>query len=97
MNPLLIFFPLLQSFVHSMEVPFNEGKIDRLYAEAEKQETVEGIVSGIKKLSGLVHEQHYVVPLFERYSLYRINPATIKSLGKQHRPHFLDLSLIEMR
>lgn len=96
-EPLMAFSTMIRVSPFWEEMPDSQGKVDRFYDETEKQDSVDGFFRGLKKLSDLVDDNHFVVPIFQRYILYRTNPDTIKSLGDQVRPHYLDLSQVELK
>jgi ABC-type transport system substrate-binding protein len=96
-NPLLIFSSMVRTSFYSVEMPLNGGDLDQLYTDAELQETNDGLVKSLRKIADRIDEKRYLVPVFQRYSLFRTNPDTIKTLGNQPRPHYLDFSLIELK
>jgi ABC-type oligopeptide transport system substrate-binding subunit len=96
-DPLLIFNSLVSTSPYRNEVPKNDGKVDRLFQQAEAAATNDDRFLKIRKLSDYVDQNLLILPVFKRYTLYRINPKTVVSLGDQLMPQYLDFTLVQMR
>jgi hypothetical protein len=79
---------------YASEVPDSKGKFDRLYQTAVQANTFDERMKSIEQISDLIHDEALMVPLMQRYVLYRFNPATVISLGEQPKPMFLNLAKI---
>lgn len=95
-DPMMIFATLVKDSPYVVETPMNNGMLNHLFDLADREKTSEGAFRGLKKMSYVISENLFVVPLFQRHTLFRVNPVSVKSLGSQPRPHYLDMSLIEM-
>ncbi|MCB9092866.1 MAG: hypothetical protein H6620_09930, partial [Halobacteriovoraceae bacterium] len=63
--------------------PPKDAEYENLYTIAESATSLDAKVLALKSLSQYVYDHHFVVPLFERRSLFGINPQRVKDVGKQ--------------
>ena len=95
-DPSISYGAMSESSPYKDEIPDSDGKFEKAYQNAIHADTYEKRLQMIQKISDVIEKDALIVPLFERYVLFRTNPKTIKSLGDQPKPLFLDLSLVEM-
>ena len=79
------------------EMPDSHGKFDELYQKAEQASTFEDRLKGIQAIAHLIEDEALVVPIMQKYVLYRYNTETVESLGEQAKPLFMDVSLVKMK
>ena len=63
--------------------PKNNAKFNTLYDQAQVASTFDQRVMSVKSLSEYVHENVWMVPLFERKMMVSIDPKRVQSVGKQ--------------
>ena len=91
-------FGAMSSFSpYKNEMPDSNGEYDRLYVRATQANTFEGRLKGIQDIANLIEEEALIVPIMQRYVMYRFDPSTVESLGDQARPLFMDISLVRMK
>ena len=79
------------------ENPSDDGAFDRAYEKALQATDMDVRFKEIQNISKLIEDEALTIPLLEKYALYKINPARVKTLGDQPKPLFLDLSKVEMK
>ena len=79
------------------ENPIPGNEYDLAYDKALKATNVESRFHAIQEIANLIEEKAVIVPLLQKYAVYRINSAKIKTLGDQYKPLFLDLWKVEMK
>jgi len=78
------------------ENPDSDGAFDRAYEKALQIEDTELRYAAIQDIAKLIEDQALMVPLLEKYTLYRFNQSKLQSLGVQPKPQFLDLTKVEL-
>ena len=63
--------------------PLNDRQYEELFLKAQHTTTLDQRVMAIKNLSKYLHDNTWVVPLFEKKLLVSINPSSIKDTGLQ--------------
>ena len=95
-DPVVSYGSMSENSPYEKEIPDSEGEFKKAYLDSINAETFEDRLKGIEKISVVIRKRSLIVPLFQKYVFYRTNPKTIKSLGDQPKPLFIDLSLVEM-
>jgi ABC-type transport system substrate-binding protein len=95
-DPAIVFGSMTSLSPFKDEVPDTNGKFDRLYNEVVSQSSIESRFKKIREISSYVDDQSLAIPLLQRYPSYVLNVKTVKDLGAQSKPLYLDISLIEL-
>lgn len=96
-DPSISYGAMSDSSPYSNEMPDSNKKFENTYQNAIKATSFEARLKAIELISKAIETDALIVPIFQRYVLFRTNPKTIKSLGDQSKPLFIDLSLVEMQ
>ena len=96
-DPSISFGAMSSISPYKNEMPDSHGKFDELYQKAEQASTFEDRLKGIQAIAHLIEEEALVVPIMQKYVLYRYNTETVESLGEQSKPLFMDVSLVKMK
>ena len=95
-DPAIVFGSMTSLSPFKNEIPDTNGKFDGLYNDIVTQSSIESRFEKIKKISSFIDENTLAVPLLQRHPSYMINTKTVKDLGVQTKPLYMDISLIEM-
>jgi ABC-type transport system substrate-binding protein len=95
-DPSISYGALSERSPYQAQIPESNHRFENAYQLAIKAKTHEDRIKAVENIATVIEDETLIVPLFQRYVLYRSNPKTIKSLGNQSKPLFIDLSLVEM-
>jgi hypothetical protein len=95
-DPVISYGALYKGSPYENEMPEDSEGFNRAYEGAVNQKNIEDRIKALETISTEIEKKALIVPIFERYSIFYTNPKTIKTLGNQTKPMFLDLSLVEM-
>lgn len=96
-DPILSYGAMSKNSPYENELPDSNGDFDKAYIDAVSATSFESRLEPLNRIAKIIEDQALIVPIFERYARYRTNPKAIKSLGNQSKPHFLDLTLVELK
>jgi len=96
-DPAIIFASLSSLSPYKNEIPDTNGKFDKLYNQIVSEPSGEERLKKVQEISLFSEEQALFIPILQKYTIYRYNHETIKSLGEQYKPQYLDVTLIDMK
>ena len=96
-DPVISYGAMSSLSPYANEIPSSGGKFDTIYESAIAAKTTEERLEKLQNISKLIEEEALIVPILQKYVLYRIDSSKIKSLGEQPKPLFLDLSRVELQ
>ena len=96
-DPSISYGALSKQSPYKNEMPDSHGKFDELYTKAVQAKTLEDRLKATQDISHLIEEEALIVPILQKYVMYRFNPKTVETLGDQSKPLFMNLSLVKMK